>query len=164
MNPYFVGILVPIAVSLLLRKRRKAERKRGVPVEVGGEPGYAVRNYRFEQPVETHWEGVSTLADLFEQSCKEYVYMPLLGTRKLISRETEAAPGGRSFEKLHLGEYEWKCYAESFKSVCNFSSGLIRVGHQKNERVAIFAETRAEWQIALQVFFFFSFFLLSVYI
>jgi len=45
MNPYFVGILVPIAVSLLLRKMRKAERKRGVPVEVGGEPGYAVRNY-----------------------------------------------------------------------------------------------------------------------
>ncbi|AQK39529.1 Long chain acyl-CoA synthetase 9 chloroplastic [Zea mays] len=153
MNPYFVGILVPVAVSLLLRKRRKAQRMRGVPVEVGGEPGYAVRNYRFEQPVETHWEGVSTLADLFEQSCKEYVYMPLLGTRKLISRETEAAPGGRSFEKLHLGEYEWKCYAECFKSVCNFSSGLIRVGHQKNERVAIFAETRAEWQIGLQACF-----------
>ncbi|KAK8450049.1 hypothetical protein SEVIR_7G302400v4 [Setaria viridis] len=153
MNPYFVGFLVPVAVSLLLRKRRKAERKRGVQVEVGGEPGYAVRNYRFEQPVETHWEGVSTLAELFERSCKEYVYMPLLGTRKLISRETESAPGGRSFEKLHLGEYEWKCYAEAFKSVCNFSSGLIRLGHQKNERVAIFAETRAEWQVALQACF-----------
>jgi long-chain acyl-CoA synthetase len=77
--------------------------------------------------------------------------MPLLGTRKLISREMEASPDGRSFEKLHLGEYEWKCYAEAFKSVCNFSSGLIQLGHQKNERVAIFAETRAEWQIALQV-------------
>jgi len=151
MNPYFVGLLVPVAVSLLLRKRRKAEMKRGVRVEVGGDPGYAVRNYRFEQPVETHWEGVSTLAELFEQSCKEYVYMPLLGTRKLISREIESAPGGRSFEKLHLGEYEWKCYAEVFKSVCNFSSGLIRLGHQKNERVAIFAETKTEWQIALQV-------------
>ncbi|KAF8753578.1 hypothetical protein HU200_011632 [Digitaria exilis] len=146
MNPYFVGLLVPVAFSLLIHKRRKAERKRGVRVEVGGEPGYAVRNYRFEQPVETHWEGVFTLAELFEQSCKQYVYLPLLGTRSLISRETESAPGGRSFEKLHLGEYEWKCYAEAFKSVCDFSSGLIRLGHQKNERVAIFAETRAEWQ------------------
>nr|CAB3463186.1 unnamed protein product [Digitaria exilis] len=150
MNPYFVGLLVPVAFSLLIHKRRKAERKRGVRVEVGGEPGYAVRNYRFEQPVETHWEGVFTLAELFEQSCKQYVYLPLLGTRSLISRETESASGGRSFEKLHLGEYEWKCYAEAFKSVCDFSSGLIRLGHQKNERVAIFAETRAEWQVALQ--------------
>uniref|UniRef100_A0ACD5XZ66 Uncharacterized protein n=1 Tax=Avena sativa TaxID=4498 RepID=A0ACD5XZ66_AVESA len=153
MNPYFVGLLVPIAVSLLLQKRRKVEKKRGVPVDVGGEPGYAIRNHRFEHPVETHWEGVTTLAELFEHACKEYVYMPLLGTRKLISREIESSPDGRSFEKLHLGEYEWKCYAEAFKSVSNFSSGLIQLGHQKDERVAIFAETRAEWQIALQACF-----------
>ncbi|GJN13692.1 hypothetical protein PR202_gb00424 [Eleusine coracana subsp. coracana] len=118
MNPYFVGFLVPVAVSLLLSKRRNVQKKRGVPVEVGGEPGYAIRNYRFEQPVETHWEGVTTLAELFERSCKEYVHMPLLGTRKLISKETETGPGGKSFEKLHLGEYEWKCYAEAFKSAC----------------------------------------------
>ncbi|KAG8050624.1 hypothetical protein GUJ93_ZPchr0009g1047 [Zizania palustris] len=153
MNPYFAGLLVPITVSLLLRKRRKAEKMRGVPVDVGGEPGYAIHNYRFEHPVETHWEGVSTLAELFEQSCKQYVHMPLLGTRKLIYREKELAPDGRSFEKLHLGEYEWKCYAEVFKNVCSFASGLIRLRHQKNERVAIFAETRAEWQIALQACF-----------
>ncbi|KAF0888463.1 hypothetical protein E2562_014270 [Oryza meyeriana var. granulata] len=153
MNPYFVGLLVPIAVSLLLQKRRKAHKMRGVPIDVGGEPGYAIRNYRFEHPVETHWEGVTTLAELFEQSCKEYVHMPLLGTRKLISREEELSPDGRSFEKLHLGEYDWKCYAEVFKSACNFASGLIRLGHQKSERVAIFAETRAEWQIALQACF-----------
>uniref|UniRef100_A0A0D9XX99 4-coumarate--CoA ligase n=1 Tax=Leersia perrieri TaxID=77586 RepID=A0A0D9XX99_9ORYZ len=153
MNPYFVGLLVPIAVSLLLQKRRKALKMRGVPVDVGGEPGYAIRNHRFKQPVETHWDGVTTLAELFEQSCKEYVHMPLLGTRKLISREIESSPDGRSFEKLHLGEYDWKCYAEVFKSVCNFASGLIRLRHQKSERVAIFAETRAEWQIALQACF-----------
>uniref|UniRef100_A0A0E0F8P9 4-coumarate--CoA ligase n=1 Tax=Oryza meridionalis TaxID=40149 RepID=A0A0E0F8P9_9ORYZ len=153
MNPYFVGLLVPIAVSLLLRKRRKVGKMRALPVDVGGEPGYAIRNYRFKQPVETHWEGVTTLAELFEQSCKDYVNMPLLGTRKLISREHESSPDGRSFEKLHLGEYDWKCYAEVFKSVCNFASGLIRLGHQKTERVAIFAETQAEWQIALQACF-----------
>lgn len=126
-------------------------KMRALPVDVGGEPGYAIRNYRFKQPVETHWEGVTTLAELFEQSCKDYVNMPLLGTRKLISREQEPSLDGRSFEKLHLGEYDWKCYAEVFKSVCNFASGLIRLGHQKTDRVAIFAETRAEWQIALQV-------------
>ena len=150
MNPYFIGFVIPFVASLLVTKR-KAERKRGVPVNVGGEPGYAIRNYRFEQPVETHWEGIFTLAELFEQSCKQYAHMPLHGTRKLISREIEVASDGRSFEKLHLGQYEWKSYIEAFKAVCNFSSGLVQIGHQKDERVAIFADTRAEWQIALQV-------------
>ncbi|EEE51721.1 hypothetical protein OsJ_33112 [Oryza sativa Japonica Group] len=65
----------------------------------------------------------------------------------------EAARDGRSFEKLHLGQYEWKSYADAFKTVCNFSSGLVRIGHQRDERVAIFADTRAEWQIALQACF-----------
>ncbi|KAM3311862.1 hypothetical protein ACQJBY_032083 [Aegilops geniculata] len=152
MNPYFIGFVIPFVASLMLTKR-KAEKKRGLPVDVGGEPGYAIRNYRSEQPVETHWEGIFTLAELFEQSCKQYAYMPLHGTRKLISRETEVAADGRSFEKLHLGEYEWKTYIEAFKAVCNFSSGLIQIGHLKDERVAIFADTRAEWQIALQACF-----------
>ncbi|EEC67750.1 hypothetical protein OsI_35270 [Oryza sativa Indica Group] len=152
MNPYFIGFAIPFLASLLFTKR-KGEKKRGVPVDVGGEPGYAIRNHKFERPVETHWEGVSTLAELFEQSCEQYVYMPLLGTRKLISREMEAARDGRSFEKLHLGQYEWKSYADAFKTVCNFSSGLVRIGHQRDERVAIFADTRAEWQIALQACF-----------
>ncbi|KAF2909710.1 long chain acyl-CoA synthetase 9, chloroplastic [Oryza sativa Japonica Group] len=152
MNPYFIGFAIPFLASLLFTKR-KGEKKRGVPVDVGGEPGYVIRNHKFERPVETHWEGVSTLAELFEQSCEQYVYMPLLGTRKLISREMEAARDGRSFEKLHLGQYEWKSYADAFKTVCNFSSGLVRIGHQRDERVAIFADTRAEWQIALQACF-----------
>ncbi|KAG2560405.1 long chain acyl-CoA synthetase 9, chloroplastic-like [Panicum virgatum] len=152
MNPYFFGFLLPFVASLLLTKR-KSEKKRGVPVNVGGEPGCAVRNHGFERPIETHWEGVSTLAELFEQSCEQFAYMPLYGTRKLIARELEVAPDGRSFEKLHLGNYEWKSYADAFKTVCNFSSGLLRLGHLKDEHVAIFADTRAEWQIALQACF-----------
>ena len=38
-----------------------------------------------------------------------------------------------------------------FARVCNFASGLIRLGHDVDSRVAIFSETRAEWLIALQV-------------
>ncbi|KAG0528958.1 hypothetical protein BDA96_05G056800 [Sorghum bicolor] len=152
MNPYFLGFILPFVASLLLTKR-KSEKKRGVPVNVGGEPGCAIRNHRFERPVETRWEGISTLAELFEQSCKQFACMPLLGTRKLIAREMVVAADGRSFEKLHLGNYEWKSYADAFKTVCNFASGLLRIGHLKDERVAIFADTRAEWQIALQACF-----------
>ncbi|TVU26656.1 hypothetical protein EJB05_29210, partial [Eragrostis curvula] len=153
MNPYFIGFVLPFVASLMFTKRKSAQKKRGVPVDVGGETGHAIRNHRFQQPVETHWEGVCTLAELFEQSCKQFAFMPFLGTRKLIARESEVAADGRSFEKLHLGPYEWKSYADAFKTACNFSSGLLQIGHQRDERVAIFADTRAEWQIALQACF-----------
>ncbi|OVA04796.1 AMP-dependent synthetase/ligase [Macleaya cordata] len=149
MSAYLVGILVPFVFSIVLRNAKK-EKRRGLPVDVGGESGYAIRNYRFASPVDTAWEGIFTLADLFEHSCKVHRDRNLLGTRKLISREAEVAEGGRSFEKLHLGNYEWLSYGEAFVYVCNFSSGLAQLGHEREERAAIFADTQAEWLIALQ--------------
>ncbi|KAJ9167087.1 hypothetical protein P3X46_021764 [Hevea brasiliensis] len=150
MSAYLVGVLVPLAVTLFFRNSKKNEKKRGVPVDVGGEPGIAIRNARFPTPLETAWEGVFTLAELFEYACKRHGDKYLLGTRRLIARENEVAPDGRTFEKLHLGEYEWLTYAKVFEKVCNFASGLAHIGHRREERVAIFADTRAEWFIALQ--------------
>ncbi|CAK9169034.1 unnamed protein product [Ilex paraguariensis] len=152
MGAYIVGVLVPLIFTLLFRNSKNG-KKRGLPVDVGGQPGYAIRNYRFTSPVETAWEGITTLAELFEQSCKLHRDKRLLGTRRLISRETEISGDGRSFEKVHLGDYEWLSYGKVFEAVCNFASGLAKLGHQKEERVAIFADTREEWFIALQACF-----------
>lgn len=149
MNPYFAGILVPLACTLWIRNTRRAKR-RGLPADVGGEPGYAIRNHRSLSPVETAWEGISTLAELFQYSCEQHRDKPLLGTRKFISKDMETAADGRSFEKLHLGEYEWLTYGKAFEAVCNFASGLAKLGHSSGERAAIFADTREEWLIALQ--------------
>ncbi|KAH7524523.1 hypothetical protein FEM48_Zijuj06G0128500 [Ziziphus jujuba var. spinosa] len=149
MSAYLVGVLVPLVFTLLLRNSKTA-KKRGLPADVGGEPGYAIRNSRFTSPVQTAWEGISTLAELFEQSCRLYHEKCFLGTRKLISREIEVTEDGRSFEKLHLGEYEWLSYGKAFEAVCNFASGLSQIGHGRGERAAIFADTREEWFIALQ--------------
>ncbi|XP_041014787.1 long chain acyl-CoA synthetase 9, chloroplastic-like isoform X2 [Juglans microcarpa x Juglans regia] len=149
MSAYIVGVLVPLVVTLLLRNAKNS-KKRGLLADVGGEPGYAIRNHRFTSPVQTAWEGISTLAELFEHSCEQYRDNYLLGTRELISREVEVTEDGRSFEKLHLGDYEWLTYGRAFEAVCNFASGLAQLGHRKEERAAIFADTREEWFIALQ--------------
>lgn len=149
MSAYIVGVLVPLLVTLLLRNSKNS-KKRGLLVDVGGEPGYAIRNHRVTSPVQTAWEGISSLAELFERSCKLYRDKHLLGTRKLIAREIEVTKDGRSFEKLHLGDYEWLTYGKAFEVVCNFASGLAQLGHKREERVAIFADTREEWFIALQ--------------
>ncbi|XP_057486728.1 long chain acyl-CoA synthetase 9, chloroplastic-like [Actinidia eriantha] len=149
MGAYVVGLLVPLVFTILLQNSRN-RKKRGLPVDAGGEPGYAIRNNRFTSPVTTAWEGIATLAALFEQSCMQHRNKRFLGTRRLIAKEIEKYEDGRSFEKLHLGEYEWLSYGQVFESVCNFASGLARLGHRREERAAIFADTREEWFIALQ--------------
>ncbi|XP_068313148.1 long chain acyl-CoA synthetase 9, chloroplastic-like [Pyrus communis] len=149
MDPYMVGVLVPLLLTIMIQKSMRA-KQRGVPVDVGGEPGYAIRNHRFAAPVATLWKGVTTLAELFEQSSKRFLEKRLLGTRALIAREVEVSKDGRSFEKLHLGDYEWLTYGKAFEVACNFASGLAQLGHNREEKVAIFADTRKEWFLALQ--------------
>lgn len=149
MSAYIVGVLVPIVATFFFRNSKKS-KKRGLPVDAGGDPGFAVRNSKCTEPVETAWEGIFTLAELFEYSCKQHQDRRLLGTRKLISKETEITADGRSFEKFHLGDYEWLTYGQTFEAVCSFASGLVQIGHNKGERAAIFADTREEWFIALQ--------------
>ncbi|CAH9112968.1 unnamed protein product [Cuscuta europaea] len=155
MGPYIIGVLVPLAITtLLLRNSNNRKKKRGLLVDVGdGDPGYTIRNHRFTSLVETSWDGVTTLAELFEYACKKYYEKNLLGTRRLVSKEMETSSDGRSFEKLHLGGYEWLTYGQAFKFVCNLSSGLVHMGHEKEERLAIFADTCGEWLIALQACF-----------
>jgi long-chain acyl-CoA synthetase len=151
MAVYMLGILVPVFLSIWFSKREKKSKDRAVTVEVGGEKGLTKRNWRFEHLLETPWEGADTLAILFEQTCAQHCDNLLLGTRILISRETEVSEDGRAFEKVTLGHYEWTTYGQAFRSADDFASGLVAIGHEKGERVAIFAETRAEWFLALQV-------------
>ncbi|KAH8489685.1 hypothetical protein H0E87_025058 [Populus deltoides] len=143
------AILIPILLSTIFMGKKKV-KQRGVPVEVGGEAGYAVRNAQHAELVEVPWKGATTMAALFEQSCRKHSPERFLGTRKLISKEFVTASDGRKFEKLHLGDYEWQTYGQVFDRVCNFASGLIMLGHNEDARAAIFADTRAEWLIAFQ--------------
>ncbi|XP_055823580.1 long chain acyl-CoA synthetase 8-like [Solanum dulcamara] len=145
----FIAIIIPIFLSMLLMGKKKP-KQRGVPVQVGGEAGIAMRNAKSARLVEVPWEGATTVAALFEQSCKKHSSERCLGTRKLVSRDFVTASDGRKFEKLHLGEYQWESYGQVFDRVCNFASGLINLGHDVDTRAAIFAESRAEWLIAFQ--------------
>ncbi|CBI28468.3 hypothetical protein VitviT2T_018182 [Vitis vinifera] len=143
------GVLVPLLFSIILVGKKKV-KQRGVPVEVGDELGFAMRNSRYTELVEVPWEGATTIAALFEQSCGKHSRDPFLGTRKLINREFITAGDGRKFEKVHLGEYQWETYEEIFNRACNFASGLIKLGHNVDSHVAIFSDTQAEWLIAFQ--------------
>ncbi|BBN00075.1 long-chain acyl-CoA synthetase [Marchantia polymorpha subsp. ruderalis] len=150
MTAVVVSILIPVLVSLALRRRGQKKKSAAVIVDVGGEPGYAMRNPRYLSLLETPWEGANTIAALFEDSCKNNPSQPLLGTRELIQRETIKSSDGRPFEKVTLGKYVWQSYSQVYERVVNLSAGLVALGLKKGEKVAIFAETRAEWFIGLQ--------------
>ncbi|KAF9669652.1 hypothetical protein SADUNF_Sadunf14G0129500 [Salix dunnii] len=143
------AILIPILFSTIFMGKKKV-KQRGVPVELGGEAGYAVHNARHAELVEVPWKEATTMAALFEQSCKKHLPERFLGTRKLVSKEFVTSSDGRKFEKLHLGDYEWQTYGQVFDRACNFASGLIMLGHKEDTRAGIFADTRAEWLIAFQ--------------
>lgn len=151
MSTLFIAILVSVLFSLAFGKI-KNRKLRGVPVKFG-DTGFTIRNNKFPTLLEVPFEGASTLAALFEQSCKRYEHFRLFGTRKLLGRQREVSEDGKPCEKLHLGNYEWITYGSAFKRACHFASGLIEQGHKRGQRAAIFAETRAEWQIALQACF-----------
>ncbi|KAF8414278.1 hypothetical protein HHK36_002279 [Tetracentron sinense] len=144
-----LGLSIPLLLSGTIMGKKKG-KQRGVQVEVGGEVGYAMRNRKSTELVEVPWEGATTMAALFEQSCKKHARGRFLGSRKLINKEVITGSGGRKFEMLHLGEYEWETYGETFDRACNFASGLVKLGHVKDSRAAIFSETRAEWLLAFQ--------------
>lgn len=144
-----VAMIIPVLLSFFFTGKKKG-KKRGVPVEVSGEAGYAVRNARMTELVQVPWAGANTMAALFEQCCKNYSRERFFGTRKLIKKDFVTASDGRKFEKLHLGDYEWQTYGQVFNRVCNFASGLVNFGHDVDTHVAIFSETRPEWQIAFQ--------------
>ncbi|CAN6479746.1 unnamed protein product [Victoria cruziana] len=147
-----VLILVSVLSMLFsaMSSGSKKHRQRGVQVDVGGDPGFTVRSARFPSLVEFPWEGGTSLAILFEQSCQKHANKPFLGTRNVIEKETTTSSDGRTFEKLKLSDYKWLSFTETFQHASDFASGLINLGHDRNDRVAIFAETRAEWFISLQ--------------
>lgn len=147
-----VALLVPLVLAVLMAKKKI--KQRGVHVtEMGEEGDLIIRNRRFETLVQVPWEGATSIPVLFEQASKKYANSRFLGSRRVISREVTTSGDGRTFEKLHLGKYEWQTYREVFDRSCDFSSGLAKFGHDGNSPAAIFADTQAEWLIAFQVVF-----------
>ena len=60
-----IAILVPMLLSTLFLGKKR-EKQRGVPVDVGGEAGYAVRNAKVPNLIEVPWRGATTMTALFK--------------------------------------------------------------------------------------------------
>lgn len=88
-----------------------------------------------------------TVPAIFEFAAKKHGEASCMGTRELLKRE-RTEENGRKMEKLSLGEYIYMSYKEVHETVVKFSNGMRHLGLGEGDRVAMFAETRAEWYIA----------------
>lgn len=70
-----------------------------------------------------------------------------MGTRVVHEVSEERQKNGRTFQKLVLGEYEWKTYVQVDDDVNAVVQGLQSLGIEKSQHVVIYAETRMEWMI-----------------
>lgn len=62
----------------------------------------------------------------------------------------EMQHNGRVFKKQVRGEYNWLTFAQVDTRARNLGNGLTALGQERKKNIVIFAETRAEWMIALQ--------------
>lgn len=98
-------------------------------------------------------ENVDTIEKVFSLVARIHTTKNCLGTRQILKEIDEVQTGGKTIPKFVMGEYKWKSFTDAETEATNFGKGIRELGVQPRERVAIFAETRAEWMIAAQGFF-----------
>ena len=62
-----------------------------------------------------------------------------------------------SLLQLMMGRYLWMTFDDVSRRVDSFGQGLLALGLQPRQYILLFAETRAEWMIAVQVAFRYNF-------
>lgn len=88
-----------------------------------------------------------TVPAILEYAATKHGKAPCMGTRQLLERQ-KIQENDKKFEKLRLGEYHYLSYKEVLDMTNNFSVGMRNLGLGSGDRVAMFAETRAEWFMA----------------
>ncbi|KAL0274114.1 UNVERIFIED_CONTAM: hypothetical protein PYX00_006617 [Menopon gallinae] len=150
----FVCDVITYPVYMLIyrpwEKKAASDRIKAKPIAVE-DKSITYRNVA--SPKETHQmlirEGVDTMEKMFKHVVSHYPNRPCLGTRQILSEEDETQPNGRIFKKYVMGDYKWLSYKEVDKIAREFGAGLCTLNQKAKQPVVIFAETRAEWMVAV---------------
>ncbi|VDD94489.1 unnamed protein product [Enterobius vermicularis] len=124
-----------------MEKLRKSARVKARSLKGPGGPWRHVTGIRNET-----YPGKNTIDKLFAHVTSLYHNRPMLGTREILSIHEETQPDGRIFEKWGMGVYSWQTYGEVHRRVGYLAAGLRELA-DKDAKLLIFAETRADWLI-----------------
>jgi len=88
---------------------------------------------------------VDTITKAFDFAVNKYGEKQCLGTREVLGEDDEIQTDGKIFKKLSLGDYKWITYNQTHRISNAFGKGLRELNQEPGQRIAIYAETRAEW-------------------
>lgn len=104
-----------------------------------------------------------SLDKVWNWTVEKYGDNPILGTRQVVTEEEEKQANGKTFKKLIMGDYNWLTYNEVSAKADHVGRGLRVLGMEPKEKIAIFADTKAEWFISAQACFKQGFPLVTLY-
>jgi long-chain acyl-CoA synthetase len=99
---------------------------------------------------ETPDPAIRTIYDLVQFSARRWADKPCFGTRKVIKIHTEkqivsnaanAASEPKVYMFWELGPYEYRSYKEVAQEGLDVGSGLRKLGLERGDKIAIYAET-----------------------
>jgi len=97
--------------------------------------------------VELKRHNLETMDAVFKHVTEKYGKDKCLGTRQILDEEEEIQPNGKSFQKYVLGDYHWRSFSDLEVEAEMLSKGLCSLGLKAGDKIAMIAETRAEWLI-----------------
>jgi len=155
----FLFDLLSYPVYKFVDKMRKAglgkEEKSGVPrpvqviqssEEIRWKRDKSTDNAKYKEIILDN--KVDTLTKAFDFAVRKYGDKQCLGTREVLGEDDEVQANGKMFKKLSLGDYKWITYNQTHNTSNMFGKGLRELGQEPGQRIAIYAETRAEWIMA----------------
>jgi len=140
--PIFLVIYNPWVVRRYRKSNHSKVEKRGDDVII-----YHSLETTGEINVELERNNLKTMDRIFNYVADKYGKKDCLGTRQILAETDEVQPNGRVFKKYELGEYHWRSFSDLEVEATKLSKGLSSLGLKSKDKIAIIAETRAEWLI-----------------
>jgi len=140
--PFFMLLHAP----WLVRRYRKSNHAR---TERRGPDEMIYHSVEVNGPINVELErnNLRTMDQVFSYVTTKYGKDKCLGTRHIKSEVEEVQPNGKTFLKYELGDYYWASFSDFEIEADKLSKGLRGLGLKEGDKVAMIAETRAEWLI-----------------
>lgn len=119
--------------------------------------------------VETPFEGMCTVNEIFKEACRRNSSKKCMGVRRLLDIETSTikkpdGTEGKWQTFVFENEITWETYERIDKRIQHIASGIVQfTGLNSEDRIGIFANTSQEWMLTAQAALRYNITIVSVY-
>jgi len=138
----------------VLRRRREVDLLRSKKLDPNdpNSPWRQIHISESQIEIEKKIDSYETYDEMMQQSFKDNGPFICYGYRQIIEERFVKKPelGNKVLRQLQLSPYKWCTYGQFNEQIETVRKGLLRNGVCAGQKVILFADTRAEWQIICQ--------------